>query len=224
MKGRIENQEMNPIDARVCQHSFGFTLVELIALITVIGIVVGITFAGCTEYYPRMPRSRTAATIYQISTAIEMFKADMGGYPPDFTCTSSGKSMPEDSLKASEYVWPCEALWFWLEYNNPHQKPQYQKEPYLVFKRHQVAAGNTKINALWDQSPGYYMRIVDDWGNPLNYKSIGGNSYRFTDGSNAPRHCPQSYDLCVAVRAKLDSLRASKVGLLRWGTCSGIGL
>jgi hypothetical protein len=51
-----------------------------------------------------------------------------------------------------------------------------------------VAPGATKINAKYDQAAGNFMRVVDAWGNPLNYKSYTGNSYKFNDGNFMPRH------------------------------------
>ena len=167
----------------------GFTLVELMAVITVIGILSGIVIAGAGYLHQSALRSRTTATIAQVSTAIEMFRADKNAYPPDLTCTTDSSV-----LTANQYVWPCESLWFWLEYWGPHQ--QYPKQPYLQFKRDQVATGKTRICARFDPSESYYQRITDAWGNPLNYKSANGNSYRFTDGSYLPRHNQKSYDLC----------------------------
>lgn len=167
----------------------GFTLVELMAVIAIIGVVSGMVIAGASYLQKRAIASRTIVTLEQVSTAIEMFQADKGGYPPDFTCTTDS-----NVLTANQHVWPSEALWFWLEYWGPHQ--QYPKQPYLCFKRDQVTAGKTRIYARYYQSAGNYQRVVDAWGNPINYKSANGNSYTFTDGSYAPRHNPQGYDLC----------------------------
>ncbi len=189
MKKNIESQELTPRAARIRRGSRGFTLVELMAVIVVIGIVAGGLIAGIVYLHERALRTRTKATLQQVCTAIEMFKADRNGYPPDFTCTTDG-----GVLQTSQYVWPCEALWFWLGYWGPHQ--QHPKQPYIDFKGDQTVTGNTRILTKSGSSTDCYKRIIDAWGNPLNYKSVDGNSYRFTDGSLAPRHCPQSCDLC----------------------------
>lgn len=181
----------------------GFTLVELMAVIVVIGIVAGVVIAGAGYANRSAMRSRTVSTIQQVTTATEMFYTDRGEYPPDITCTQDGGTV--GSLRTRQFVWPCEALWFWLEYNYPHRQPQYQVQPYIVFKREQLTTGNTKIEAAYDDSPGNYKQIVDAWGNPLNYKSYNGNSYKFADGTMMPRHNNKttssiwgnpSYDLC----------------------------
>ncbi len=175
-----------------------FTLVELMTVILVISIVSGIVIAGA-GYANRMAmKTRTQTTIQQVCTAIDRHDTDRGWYPPDLTCNSDG-----GALLGNQFVWPCEALWFWLEYWGPHQ--QYPKEPYMMFKREQLVAGTTKINAAFDQSAGNFMRIVDSWGNPLNYKSYNGNSYKFNDGTMMPRHNNrttstiwglEAYDIC----------------------------
>ena len=181
----------------------GFTLVELMAVIVIIGIVSGIVIAGAGYANRSAMRARTVTTVHQVCTATEMFFTDRGQYPPDLTCYQDVGT--QSSLRSRQFVWPCESLWFWLEYNNPHMQKQYEKQPYIVFKREQLATGNTKINAAFDESPGNYMWIVDSWGNPLNYKSYNGNSYKFADGTMMPRHNNKttdtiwgnpSYDLC----------------------------
>jgi prepilin-type N-terminal cleavage/methylation domain-containing protein len=173
--------------------SSGFTLVELMAVIVIIGVVSGIVVAGASYANRLAMKNRSVATVQQVCTACEMFFSDKSQYPPDITCyVDSGT---QSSLRSRQFVWPCESLWFWLEYNNPHMQKQYERAPYIVFK----------INAAHDESPGNYMRIVDAWGNPLNYKSYNGNSYKFTDGTMMPRHNNKTtdtiwgqpaYDLC----------------------------
>lgn len=170
-----------------------FTLVELMTVILVITIVSGIVIAGAGYAHQRALRSRTQATIQQLCTGISAWRSDRNEWnPPDLNCTTDG-----GALRAIQPVWPCEALWFWMEYWGPHQ--QYPKEPYMVFKREQVAIGTTKINASYDPSAGNFLRVVDAWGNPLNYKSNDNsnlNSYKFSDGTYAPRHNTQTYDIC----------------------------
>ncbi|OHE81208.1 MAG: hypothetical protein A2107_06500 [Verrucomicrobia bacterium GWF2_62_7] len=173
------------------------------AVIIIIGIVSGIVIAGAGFANRTAMKNRTVATIHQVCSAAEMFYTERGGYPPDITCTQDGGTV--GSLRATQFVWPPEALWFWLEYNYPHRQKNYQVQPYIVFKREQLVTGNTKINAAYDEAPGNYKWIADSWGNPLNYKSYNGNSYKFTDGTMMPRHNNAttgtiwgnpSYDLC----------------------------
>ncbi|MCX6901675.1 MAG: prepilin-type N-terminal cleavage/methylation domain-containing protein [Verrucomicrobia bacterium] len=166
----------------------GFTLVELMAVIVIIGIVSGIVIAGAGFANRTAMKNRTVTTVHQVNTAAEMFFADRGGFPPDVTCTTSTTDANNDDLRSNQFVWPSEALWFYLAYKGVHLRTGYQKQPYMVFKREQLITGNTKIQATYDEAPGNYMQIVDAWGNPLNYKSYDGNSYKFTDGTMMPRH------------------------------------
>lgn len=180
--------------------SSGFTLVELMAVIVIIGIVSGIVIAGAAYANRSAMKARTQATIQQVCTAVEMFSADGRGYPADMWCT-----VDNDVLREEQCVWPCETLWFWLEYQYPHKQKGYTAQPYIIFKREQLATGDTRVSAKWDDAPGNFMRVVDAWGNPLNYKSNNGRSYRLptqfspsdqNENRTLPRHNRTSYDIC----------------------------
>jgi len=126
----IGSNHQSPIAPRAPRSARGFTLVELMAVIVVIGIVSGIVIAGAGYANKMAMKSRTQATVQQVCTAIEMFYADRGFYPSDLTCYQDAGT--QSTLTAKQLVWPCESLWFWLEYNNPHMQPQYQKAPYII--------------------------------------------------------------------------------------------
>lgn len=197
---------------RASRAGSGFTLVELMAVIVVIGIVSGVVLAGAGFANRIAMKNRTIATIEQVKTAAEMYFTDTGSYPPDLACVRETTTVngavttsAQSTLRETQLVWPCEVLWFYLEYNLPHRQTGYQRQPYVVFKREQLSTGNTKIEAQNDESPGNFKQIVDAWGNPLNYKSYNGNSYKFSDGTMMPRHNNKTtdtvwgytaYDLC----------------------------
>ena len=69
---------------KIHRHVRGFTLVEIMVAITVIGILVGMLAAGVL---PALRRAREAAVqveMKQIELAIEQFKTQYGFYPPSF--------------------------------------------------------------------------------------------------------------------------------------------
>ena len=62
-----------------------FTLVEILAVVTVIGVIAGIVLAAAGGVQKKAARDQTKAEISMISVAVERFKSATGAYP-----TSSG--------------------------------------------------------------------------------------------------------------------------------------
>ena len=65
------------------QRSPGFTLVELILVMTITLILVGLTIGTSGYVQTKAKRSRAEAELAAISTALENYKADNGTYPID---------------------------------------------------------------------------------------------------------------------------------------------
>jgi len=60
-----------------------FTLIELLAVISIIGILAGLLVGLAPQAAARMKESRTRAELENLVTAIESYKAKHGVYPPD---------------------------------------------------------------------------------------------------------------------------------------------
>jgi prepilin-type N-terminal cleavage/methylation domain-containing protein len=60
----------------------GFTLVELLIVITVIGILMGLLLPAVTVAMQIVRRNKTQSMIKDIGVALEAFKQDFGVYPP----------------------------------------------------------------------------------------------------------------------------------------------
>lgn len=69
----------------------GFTLVELLVVITIIGVLTGLTAAGV--FYGRIMvlNAITKSQMVQISTALEQYKSEYGEYPPSLADEASVK-------------------------------------------------------------------------------------------------------------------------------------
>ncbi|MEW4456077.1 type II secretion system protein [Bremerella sp. JC817] len=66
---------------RACHR--GFTLVELLVVITIIGILAGLALIGLPGVIRSVQSAAMHAELVQIGTAIEEFQKERGSYPPD---------------------------------------------------------------------------------------------------------------------------------------------
>ena len=64
-----------------CLKKCGFTLVELLVVIVIIGILVSITFTGASYLLGSQEEKQAASQIEAISLALEQYRSDMGTYP-----------------------------------------------------------------------------------------------------------------------------------------------
>jgi general secretion pathway protein G len=70
--------------------SAGFTLIELMAVITIIVILAGLVVGGLGYVSEKQATSKAKVQISLISKALEEYKLDMGTYPPTGNLTVSG--------------------------------------------------------------------------------------------------------------------------------------
>jgi prepilin-type N-terminal cleavage/methylation domain-containing protein len=135
-----------PFFPRRLPNHGGFTLVELLVVITIIGILVGLLSVAAIR---ARRQAKNAAVLYdlsQIEQALEAYAQQYGEYPPDFTDHSSVLAhlrvrFPQCSIsnweefqsavrRACELdvnkITPASALVFWLAGlpPSPGQKPQ----------------------------------------------------------------------------------------------------
>ena len=81
-------------NTRLPSRQHGFTLMELLVVVTVIGVVVGLVLQGAGYAQKKAARSRAEAEIAALSAALENYKSDIGDYPSgtNTTNTSSGNN------------------------------------------------------------------------------------------------------------------------------------
>ena len=63
------------------QRRRGFTLIEMMTVITIIVILAGITVAGMSFINDKQANNLADVQINQLSSAIEKYKLDNGDYP-----------------------------------------------------------------------------------------------------------------------------------------------
>ncbi|NOS70110.1 MAG: prepilin-type N-terminal cleavage/methylation domain-containing protein [Verrucomicrobia bacterium] len=64
-------------------HTRAFTLIELLVVIAIIAILAAITFPTVAAVKRKQTISKAEAEREQVITAIELYKAELGHYPPD---------------------------------------------------------------------------------------------------------------------------------------------
>jgi general secretion pathway protein G len=93
----------------------GFTLVELLIVILIIGLLVSLISAAAMKGISSANRTRNANDLRQLTTAIENFKATYGIYPPSRiklseTCNYPNRSTPGtlDAISVAylQRIWP----------------------------------------------------------------------------------------------------------------------
>jgi type II secretion system protein G len=87
----------------------GFTLLELLVVVAIIGIIVAISVANYMNAIEKARQRQTMANMRSISTAVEIYLADWNAYPPSAAYTlPSGLSLPTTPIgvKLSGYIYP----------------------------------------------------------------------------------------------------------------------
>lgn len=79
----------------------GFTLVELLVVIVIIGILAGLTTGGIIAARNAARRAMIKVELGQLSAALEKYKNEVGEYPPDF----AGLASTDDDFRvATQHV------------------------------------------------------------------------------------------------------------------------
>jgi len=84
--------------------------VELLVVITIIGLLVGMAFPAYYAVMGRAHKAVDAMEIDQLDTALVLFKAKFGSYPPDFADVDRAAAM-QQTLRFIRQAWPrCQRL------------------------------------------------------------------------------------------------------------------
>ena len=85
---------MKAKQAKVQQHQAGFTLIEVLLVVVIIGILVGVAVPKLSGRVGQAQTSGTRKTIDAVALAIDMYEVDNGKFPGSLQnlLTSSGES------------------------------------------------------------------------------------------------------------------------------------
>lgn len=97
----------------------GFTLVEMLTVIAIIGILVSLMAGAVVVVRARVQKAAISAELKQLEMALEAYKTMYGEYPPDGTDTTAvkrhlAKAYPRATNLNVTGVKPENALVFWL--------------------------------------------------------------------------------------------------------------
>lgn len=121
----------------------GFTIIELIVVMTIIMMLAGLVAGAASSARQRALVARTRSMIAAIETGLGMFQSDLGGYPNSgnanlYTCLMTNNGGTYMLGTVSTTVVPA-SNW---------------AGPYMIFKDNDLTGGNT---------------IIDAWGTALTY-------------------------------------------------------
>jgi prepilin-type N-terminal cleavage/methylation domain-containing protein len=165
LQSKIQNQEskifnspssLNPLIPR--RSSAAFTLIELLAVITVIGILAGLTLGAAGAVRRHGATSTAKAEVAALQAACDRFYADNNTYPINTNVSPSSSFVPTGYTAAGQVLF-TNLLGSANLTAAPNSKRYFEPKPAMVFT-------NT--------SPNHF---IDPWGYAYGYNS---------DGTNAP--------------------------------------
>jgi len=139
-------------------YHYAFTLIELLAVITIIGILAGLTLGGAGAVRRHGATSTAKAEVAALQAACDRFYADNNSYPINTSVSPSSSYAPSGYTSAGQVVFTNLVGSTNLTIA-PASKRYFEPKPAMVFT-------NT--------SPNYF---IDPWGYAYGY---------YSDGTSAP--------------------------------------
>src|SRR6266545_2085509 len=94
--------------SRLTAHEDGFTLLELLVVMTIIGILAAIAVPALRDSPQRAREATLREDLFTFRTVIDQYHGDKGAYPPDLqTLVTSGylRKIPVDPMTKSADTW-----------------------------------------------------------------------------------------------------------------------
>jgi type II secretory pathway pseudopilin PulG len=145
-------------------HSSGFTLLELLTVITIIIVLAGLILSGAGFAQQKAARDRASAEIAALSVALESYKADNGEYPRD-SSTDALNAVTTIALASNNATATGASLCLYKalsgDMDASRGKSDGDERRYMEFKADMLAPANgTTVSYL-----------VDPFGNPYGYST-----------------------------------------------------
>ncbi|MCB9802602.1 type II secretion system protein [Candidatus Nomurabacteria bacterium] len=206
MKNKIKNFFKN-----IDKDKLGFTLVEILIVVAVVGILSVISYVGVSDIRKSIRDNRRRADLQTLARALEAFKSDYGQYlPQNFYSTSNYNTADGWSAEADETMMP-------ILKEGGDITVVYQGEGEPVVRNKTIEGGylaeyiKDPINDTsdWDDSYAYIY-----WGAAFA-QTFDLNSFLWDPFINFPMACPEpSVDTCGT---------AGGTNTETWGDCCNTG-
>ena len=98
----------SPHASRLTPHDLGFTLLELLVVMTIIGILAAIAVPALRDSPQRAREAALREDLFTLRSTIDQYHGDKGAYPPDLqTLVSAGyiRKIPLDPMTKSASTW-----------------------------------------------------------------------------------------------------------------------
>jgi prepilin-type N-terminal cleavage/methylation domain-containing protein len=164
----------------------GFTLIEMLIVVTIIIILLGALVAVGTGYPDRARANKTQSILGQIELALQSYQSEFGEYPPDGYdySVSTPQGYP---LRGSA------TLTYFLAWKNPDGVNDPRdffliKKSYAEDPNYPVEVKVHNGQPYLEIGTGLFTRageIVDGWGNPIHYDNCA-----YDQKTNQPRYSP----------------------------------
>ena len=157
-RGTLIPSSLNPLTPR--RPTAAFTLIELLAVITIIGILAGLTLGAAGAVRRHGATSTAKAEVAALQAACDRFYADNNSYPSNSAVNPSSSFAPTAYTNAGQVLF-TNLLGSATLTAAPTSKRYFEPKPAMVFTNATV-------------STNYF---IDPWGYAYGYNS---------DGTNAP--------------------------------------
>jgi prepilin-type N-terminal cleavage/methylation domain-containing protein len=179
----------------------GFTLVEMLVVITIIGILASLGTVAVFEALKAAKRARIKVEITNLNNAIESYKVQFGDYPPSYFNGQDANSVAalqrhlakafprcnvntELSYLPSNGMTPAEFLVFWLtsiskDPARPLSAPTTDRQSLFSFDKTRLALsprGNSALPPGWSLSGSGASAVLNPYNPQIYYDQSGKNS------------------------------------------------
>lgn len=177
----------------------GFTLIELLIVVTIIALLFALTVGGFTYAQRSAARSKTAATLKAVQSALERYNTEFGEYPEpanpgdtisirDKTYTVAGATMLYQAMSGDGY----DAIKIAVP---PANAGAPQSDGNIDENESKNIMLTDMPKEVWKMQDGRYF-MIDGFGNPIQYiRGVAQNLTGAGGGSSSPTTINNHYDL-----------------------------